>query len=90
MGYVHNANVDRPAVISINLQISSMAVIELLNRLHQFKEDAPTKYAKVMMDYCCGCIENAPEQSFVQDVSSAKWAGRGDCKPFLRMSELSL
>lgn len=90
MGYVHNANVDRPAVISINMQISSMAIIELLNRLHQFKEDAPTKYAKVMMDYCGGCIENAPEESFVQDLSSAKWAGRGDCKPFLRMSELSL
>lgn len=89
VGYVHNANVDRPAVISINMQISSMAVVELLNRLHQFKEDAPSKYAKVMMDYCSGCIENAPEESFFQDVSSEKWAGRGDCKPFLRMPELS-
>jgi len=90
VGYVHNANVDRPAVISINMQISSMAVIELLNRLHQFKEDAPTNYAKVMMDYCDGCIENVSEEKFTQDVGSEKWAGRGDCKPFLRMSELSL
>lgn len=90
VGYVHNANVDRPAVISINMQISSMAVIELLNRLHQFKEDTPTNYAKVMMDYCGSCIENVSEEKFTQDVSSEKWAGRGDCKPFLRMSELSL
>lgn len=90
VGYVHNANVDRPAVISINMQISSMSVIELLNRIHQFKEDAPASYAKVMMDYCGGCIENVREEELTQDASSEKWAGRGDCKPFLRMSELSL
>ncbi|NVN97364.1 ThiF family adenylyltransferase [Candidatus Nomurabacteria bacterium] len=90
VGYVHNANVDRPAVISINMQISSMAVNEFLNRLHPFKEYSPGHYAKVMMDYCDGCIENAPEWSFVQDKNSDKWAGRGDCKPFLRMPELSV
>jgi hypothetical protein len=87
-GYVHNANVDRPAVISINMQISSMAVNEMLNRLHPFKDDVPSSYAKVMMDYCGGCIENAREDDFEQDESSNKWAGRGDCKPFLRMTEL--
>lgn len=90
MGYVHNANVDRPAVISINMQISSMAVIEMLNRLHPFKEETPSKYAKVMMDYCGGCIENASENSFKEDVNAAKWAGRGDCIPFLRMPEFSI
>lgn len=88
IGYVHNANVDRPAVISINMQISSMAVIELLNRLHPFKEDAPNNYAKVMMDYCGSCIENAPEDSFEPDENSVKWSGRGDCIPFLRIIEL--
>ncbi len=90
MGYVHNVNVERPAVISINMQISSMAVIELLNRLHSFKDDAPTSYAKVMMDYCGGCIENVMERAFTQDPSSSKWVGRGDYKPFLRMPELSI
>lgn len=89
-GYVHNANVDRPAVISINMQISSMAVIELLNRIHPFKEDPSKEYAKVTMDYCDTCIIKENEESFKQDVSSEKWAGRGDCKPFLRMSELIL
>ncbi len=88
-GYVHNANVDRPAVISINMQISSMAVNELLNRLHPFKDDSPGSYARVMMDYCGGCIENTKEEDFEQDESANKWAGRGDCKPFLRMSELT-
>ena len=87
---MHNANVDRPAVISINMQISSMAVIELLNRIHPFKEDPSKEYAKVTMDYCDTCIIKENEESFKQDVSSEKWAGRGDCKPFLRMSELIL
>ena len=89
-GYVHNANVDRPAVISINMQISSLALIELLNRIHPFKDDAPTKYAKVTMDYCDNCIINETEASFIQDLSSETWAGRGDYKPFLRMPELNI
>lgn len=87
-GYVHNANVDRPAVISINMQISSMAVNELLNRLHPFKDESPENYAKVTMDYTGGCIMNECEQDFEQDLLSDKWVGRGDCKPFLRLTEL--
>lgn len=88
LGYVRNANVNSPAVISINMQISSIAVNELLNRLHPFKDESPSEYAGVMMDYCGGCIINTPENEFKQDEMSIKWAGRGDCKPFLRMSEL--
>lgn len=87
-GYVHNANVDRPAVISINMQISSMAINELLNRLHPFKDEAPENYAKVTMDYTGGCIMNEAESDFEQDVNSEKWMGRGDCRPFLRLIEL--
>jgi hypothetical protein len=89
-GYVHNANVDRPAVISINMLISSLAINELLNRLHPFKDEFPSNYAKVMIDYCGGCIENVAEEDFVKDSLSEMWAGRGDCKPFLRMPELSI
>lgn len=87
-GYVHNANVDRPAVISINIQISSMAVNELLNRIHPFKDEDPENYAKVTMDYTGGCIINQAEDEFEQDSIAAKWVGRGDCRPFLRMMEL--
>jgi hypothetical protein len=87
-GYVHNADVESPAVISVNMQISSMAINELLNRLHPFKDDPAGNYARVMMDYCGGNIENVAENSFDADPSSVKWVGRGDCKPFLRMTEL--
>lgn len=87
-GYVRNANVDRPAVISINMQISSMAINEFLNRIHSFKDEPPSCYAKVMMDYSAGCIENVPEKEFEPDSNAKKWTGRGDYKPFLRMTEL--
>ena len=87
-GYVHNANVNRPAVISINMQISSMAVNELLNRIHPFKDESPDRYSKVTMDYTDGCIMNESEQDFEEDAIAVKWVGRGDCKPFLRLSEL--
>jgi hypothetical protein len=88
LGYVRNANVDRPAVISINMQISSMGINELLNRIHPFKDEPARFYARIMMDYCAGYIENTSEDFFKQDSQAQKWVGRGNCKPFLRMPEL--
>lgn len=85
--YIEGVDVDRPAVISLNMLISSIAVMELLNRIHPFKDEPGNSYAKIMVDYCGSCIENRSEDSFNIDASAAKWAGRGDCKPFLRMPE---
>lgn len=88
-GYVQNANVDRPAVISINMQISSTAVNEFLNRLHPFKDETPDNYAKVTIDYCGSCVINENESAFPPDEYSIRWCGKGDVKPFLRMPTLS-
>lgn len=88
--YFRGVNVDRPAVISINMMISAMAVNELLNRIHPFKDDSANKYARVMIDYCGSCIDNSSESDFDQDSNADKWAGRGDCVPFLRMPDLKL
>lgn len=87
--YVKNANVNSPAVISINVQISSIAVNELLNRLHSFKDEITSDYAQVTMDFCGGCIINTSELEFDQDINKARWIGRGDYEPFLRLPELS-
>jgi hypothetical protein len=86
--YIEGVDVDRPAVISINMLISSLGVTEFLNRIHPFKDDAANHYGRVMMDCCAGCIENIAEEEFSMDVDSMQWAGRGYCKPFLRMPEL--
>lgn len=88
--YIRGVAVDRPAVISVTMQISSMAINEFLNRLHRFKEDTSFHYARIMLDYCCSCIETKAENKFDQDQHATKWAGRGDCRPFLRMPELEI
>jgi ThiF family/Prokaryotic homologs of the JAB domain len=89
LGYVRNANVDRPAVISINMLISSMAVTEFLNRIHPFRDDQSENYARIMIDYAANCILNDAEFAFEADSIAAKYTGRGDCEPFLRMPEFS-
>lgn len=88
--YIEGVNVDSPAVISINMLISSIALMELLNRIHPFKDEMSSSYARIMVDYCGSCIENRNEGSFDVDENASKWAGRGDCKPFVRMPELGV
>lgn len=86
--YIQGVDVDRPAVISINMIVSSLGVTEFLNRIHPFKDDPASRYARVMIDCCGGCIENTSEEEFEKDEDAIKWAGRGFCNPFLRMPEL--
>lgn len=86
--YIEGVDVDRPAVISINMIIASVGVTEFLNRVHPFKDDPADAYARVMIDCCGSCIENTPEHKFDQDADAIRWAGRGFCRPFLRMPEL--
>lgn len=88
-GYVSNADVDRPAVISINMQISSMAINEFLNRIHTFKNEPARNYAQVSMDFTDGSVCNVSENDLPIDYYQLMWAGRGDMTPFLRMIELS-
>lgn len=87
-GYVRNVDVPNPAVISMNFQISSIAINEFLNRIHPYKENDLNEYAKIAMDFsdCSICCEE--ESSFEKDLINVKWAGRGNHKPFLRMMEL--
>ncbi len=89
-GYIQNAQVERPAVLPINMLISSMTVLDFLNRIHShsFKEDGPQSYARMLMDYIANCTENKAEAKFEVDEAAARFTGRGDCKPFLRMPQL--
>lgn len=89
-GYIRGVAVNSPAVISINMNVSSMAVNEFLNRVHPYKDEHPSDYARVMIDFCGGAIINEKEDSFDEDPNAVKWAGRGDYKPFLRLSGMRL
>lgn len=83
--YIINITVNNPAVISVNMQISSHAINEFLNRIHPFRSD----FAAIStIDYTNNYIINEKEEDLVVDAYLVKKAGRGDTLPFIEMSEL--
>ncbi len=86
--YIKNVNVNNPAVISVNMQISSHAVNDFLNRMHPYKTEAPSNYAASTIDITDGYIVNSDESDFRVDDFLKKRSGRGNTQPFIEMAEL--
>ncbi len=87
--YIKNINVDRPAVISVNMMIASYAVNEFLNRIHQYKVDESREFAQTTIDLTEGCfIHRSEDRLKVDDFLKSK-VGYGDRKLFLDLVELS-
>ena len=86
-GYIRGIDEDRPAVISINMQIASMAVNEFLARLHPFRLDDNSESAAVRANFIGGeyyrLAEPQTSGSFFPHI------GKGDVKPLLSMPDLS-
>lgn len=84
-GYIRGVNEDRPVVISVNMLTASLAVSEMLARLHQVRLDSSDEIGSVRVDLVGGGLISEREpagRGFGQDV------GRGDCEPFLGMPSL--
>ena len=79
--------VDRPAVISVNVQLAGMAVNELLARLHGFRDEPNARYATVTISITQMALyfeeEGAPCKALRNEV------GRGDVTPLLDDPALS-
>ncbi len=88
--YIKNVNVNSPAVISVNMQISSHAVNEFLNRIHPYKADSCDTYSLSTIDMTENYIVNVPEAQFEVDQYLEKKVGRGHTIPFIEMSDLNL
>jgi len=86
-GYIHGVQEDRPAVISINMQMASVAVNELLSRLHPYRLDPNTDSAVVRVSFVQG-IEYREEESVPSRIFF-RHIGKGDVEPRLEMPELS-
>jgi hypothetical protein len=86
--YIKNVNVNSPAVISVNMHVSSHAVNEFLNRIHPFKVDPSKQYALSTIDITESYIVNVSEDDLLQDNYLRKKMGRGDIVPFIEMPEL--
>jgi hypothetical protein len=86
-GYIHGVAENRPAVVSINVQMAALAVNEFLARLHPFRYDQNSDSAAVRISFIQGatyreCEENASGSFFAT-------LGKGDVRPLLGMPELS-
>jgi hypothetical protein len=86
-GYIRNVPEDRPAVISINMQMASIAINEFLARFHPYRHDDNADSAVVRMSFIQGhCYREADGAA---SGTFASVLGRGDVRPLLSMPELS-
>jgi hypothetical protein len=86
-GYVRGIRVDRPAVITVNMLVSSLAVNDFLARLHPYRLDPNAEFATQTVSLTQGELikttEGDPCPMFASRV------GRGDTRPLLDMPDLS-
>src|SRR5690606_2684669 len=87
--YIKNINVNRPAVISVNMMSASYAVNEFLNRLHPYKVDPCQDFAQTTIDITEGCFIHRSEDQLKEDTFLKTKVGLGDRKLFLDLVELS-
>lgn len=88
VGYIHNVDEDRPAVISVNTVFSGMIVNEFLARLHDFRDDRGDTYATIGFSLSQMMIYPETETRVPCRVF-ARHVGRGDVELPLDMPELS-
>jgi hypothetical protein len=87
--YIKNVNVERPAVISVNMAVASAAVNEFLCRIHQIRSEAMSNYAVLRICISDGYVQYESEAEQVQDLNLQQCVGLGDRVPFLNLPELS-
>ncbi len=86
--YLRGVQENRPAVISVNMLYASLAVNELLARLHRFRDDDNREFAAFGM--------SLTQARLIQDTDGepcpalAERVGRGDVRPLLGIPELSV
>jgi len=86
-GYIRGVAEDRPAVIQLNGLIASLAINELLARLHPYRLDPNGDYAIHRISLSHGIYEH--EADGEQCPVLARHVGRGDVEPLLDWPELS-
>ncbi len=87
-GYIRGVQEDRPAVVQLNSLLASLAVNELLARLHPFRLDPNADYAIHRLSLSHGIYEHEDDGEPCPVL--ARHVGRGDVSPLLDWAELSL
>ena len=86
-GYIRGVQEDRPAVIQLNSLIASLAVNELLARLHPFRIDSNSEFAVTRVSLSHAIFDNENEGEPCPVLS--RHTGRGDIEPLLDWAELT-
>jgi hypothetical protein len=87
-GYIRGVQEDQPAVIQLNSLIASIAVNELLARLHPYRLDPNGDYAVHRVSLSHGIYEHDSDDEPCPALS--RHVGRGDIEPLLEWPELSV
>ncbi len=86
-GYIRGVQGRRPAVISVNMFGSSLAVNEFLARLHPYREESNECHAEVTFSLASMELFTEAEMGVCPVFSGS--VGMGDRKPLLRLMELA-
>lgn len=80
-GYIRNVHVERPAVITINMQIAVMAANEFIARLHPYRRVDSAECAIRTFDFREN--DHACEPDGTPSSPFSRYVGRGDTRLFL-------
>jgi ThiF family/Prokaryotic homologs of the JAB domain len=86
-GYVRGVDEDRPAVISVNMFFASLAVNEMLARLHTYRIQPNGDYAHISADLTDPHLYSEAESADCELLR--RHIGRGDVEPPLERPALS-
>jgi hypothetical protein len=86
--YIKGVDVERPAVISINSLFASWAVLELLARIHPFRDDPNSHFAHNTLSLTQNVLY-PPKDDGESCPRLNKYVGRGDSNPPLGMPALT-
>lgn len=82
--YIEGAQEGSPAVICVNMQIASLAMMEFLNRIHPFM-DTPNSEVETIYVNLVDLYFPVPTPPSEPDKALTKFLGRGDCIPMLNL-----
>jgi hypothetical protein len=85
--YISGVQVDRPAVISVNMLFASLAVNEMLARLHPYRDEGNAGFASYGMSLTQARL--LIHEDGIPCAALSRHAGRGDVRPLLNMPELT-
>lgn len=87
--YIEGAQEGNPAVICVNMQIASLAVLELLNRIHEYRDTSNTDIEVLNVNLLEPAFPQ-PEAPGRRDIGLRKYLGKGDCIPLLDMPSIGV